>query len=243
MSSHTQLIIIPVVVGQAITRRCVDSALAQDIGDVEVLVIGNGCVDGTIQMLSAKYWNEPRVRVIAHAVMKSLNYIWNDAIGSAFISGAEHVLVINNDIVMRPDTYRLLVADGGLFVTGVSVGSMSETVRIDTSSRSPHPAFSCFLMREECWKRVGGFDEGFWAYASDLDMHLRMDKYGVDAYAIDVPFYHETSSTLRLVDNDTRDRLQKLADADRAYFKKKYGFAGGTDEYYAEFKKQKELAR
>lgn len=243
MSSRTQLIVVPVVVGQAITKRCIDSALAQDIGDVRVLVIGNGCADGTIQMLYARYWNEPCVQIIAHATMRSLNYVWNDAIGSAFISGHEHVLVINNDIVMRPDTFRLLVQDGGLFVTGVSVGSMTETAKVHVGSRSPHPAFSCFLIRRECWERVGEFDEAFWAYASDLDYHLRMDRLGIDAYAIDLPFYHETSSTLRLVDNAMRDMLQAQADADRAYFKRKYGFAGGTDEYYAEFKKQKEVTR
>ncbi len=233
-------VIVPVVCGPEMTRKCVDSALAQDVDDIEVLVVGNGCVDNTMQMVQARYWNDKRVRVIAHASMKSLNYVWNDAIESAFVEGLAYVLVINNDIVMRPDTFKLLRDDGGLFVTGVSVGRMEEIASVAPESRSPHPCFSCFLVRRECWDLVGGFDEAFWAYASDADYHLRMDRAGVDAYALNVPFYHETSSTLRLVDNDTRDRLQRKADEDRAYFKKKYGFEVGSDEYYAAFSKQRD---
>jgi hypothetical protein len=106
----------------------------------------------------------------------------------------------------------------------------------DPTSKSPHPCFSCFLIRRECWKRVGPFDEDFWSYCSDADMHLRMDAAGIDAYALAVPFYHETSSTIKLVSNETRDWLQRCADQDREYFKQKWGCAVGSQEYYAKFR-------
>ena len=222
------------------TLRCIASALAQDIGDVDVLVIGNGCVDGTLEQVRARYWNDSRVRVHAYAEMISLNALWNVALAYGFLQGLPYVLVVNNDIVMRPDTMRLLVQDGGLFVTGVSVGTIAEMEdHANAGSRSPHPCFSCFLIREECWHRVGGFDETFWVYCSDNDYHLRMHKQGLTAWQLDIPFYHETSSTLRLVDNATRDMLQAKADADRAYFKQKHGFVSGGYEYEAMFKKER----
>lgn len=228
-------VVVPVVAGPQMTKRAIDSALAQDI-ETQVLVICNGAVSGLPQYLTARYWNNERVQIIAYATMRSLNAVWNFAIGQV-LARAPHVLVINNDVELRTDTYRLLAADGGTFVTGVSVGTREEMEQgVDTTSKRPHPDFSCFLIRRECWSRVGGFDEAFFAYASDADYHLRMDKAGVDAYSLAIPFYHERSSTIKLVSNELRDTLQARADADRLYFRRKYGFDVGSDQYYHSFR-------
>jgi len=234
------IVIVPVVVDRLLTRRAVNSALGQDIGDVEVWIVGNGAVDGLVEYLRGVYWSDARVKISAYPAMRSLNWLWNAWITLAFALGHEHVLVINNDIFMRTDTYRLLVDDGGLFVTGVSVDTVDGVASADPTSKSPHPCFSCFLIRRECWELTGKFDDKFWAYASDADYHLRMEAAGVNAYALAVPFFHETSATIRKVDNDTRDRLQALADADREMFKVKWGFAVGSDEYYSKFKSARE---
>lgn len=228
------IVVIPVVVGRHMTERAVRSALVQDIGDVRVVVIGNGCVDGTVEHIRAKFWGDARVIIIAHS-MRSLNWVWNRAIEHAMNNGEQYVLIINNDVELRTDTYRLLVDDGGLFVTGVSVGDAVECTTADPSSRSPHPDFSCFLIRKECWQRVGRFDERFFAYCSDLGYHLRMHRAGVEAYSIAVPFYHERSSTIRLASNELRDELQRRADHDRVLFKEKWGVAAGSPEYMAMF--------
>lgn len=233
------IVIVPVVCGPQMSQRCVNSLLAQDIGDVQVQIIGNGAIDGTVQVLTARYWNEPRVEIAAFAGMRSLHTIWNRWIERALEHEA-YVMVVNNDVVLRPDTYRLLRDDGGLFVTGVSVGRMEEIATCDPTSKRPHPDFSCFLIRRECWERVGRFDEDLFAYAGDASYHLMMDRAGVDAVSLAVPFYHERSSTIRLVHNDLRDWLQKRADEDRETFKRKYGFAVGSDEYYAQFKRARE---
>src|SRR5262249_43706642 len=102
--SQMNIVLIPVVVERLINRRAINSGLGQDVGDVEVWVVGNGARDGLIEYLRGVYWSEPRVRIAAYASMRSLNRLWNDWIGLAFVQGAEHVLVINNDIFMRTDT-------------------------------------------------------------------------------------------------------------------------------------------
>lgn len=230
---------VPVVCGAQMSRRCVDSLLAQDCGDMRVVIVGNGAIDGVVQVLQARYWNEPRVEIMAYAGMRSLHMIWNERI-ERVLAQEPYVLVCNNDTVLRPDTFRLLRDDGGLFVTGVSVGTREEMERCDAKEKRPHPDFSCFLIRKECWERVGRFDADLFAYCGDGDYHLRMDRAGVDACSLAVPFYHERSSTIRLVHNDLRDWLQQRADEDRETFKRKYGFAVGSDEYYACFRKSRD---
>ena len=103
--------------------------------------------------------------------------------------------------------------------------------------RRPHPDFSCFLMREHVWRTVGPFDEDFWAFCGDNSYHLRMERAGIRAVSIDVPFYHVASGTLKSVDAEQRDRICKLADADRATFERKYGFSVTGPEYAAQFKR------
>ena len=125
-------------------------------------------------------------------------------------------------------------------MTGVSVGRREEMERCDPREKQSHPDFSCFLIRRECWLRVGKFDEEMFAYCSDGDYHLRMDREGIDACSLAVPFYHERSSTIRHASNDLRDWLQQRADEDRETFKRKYGFAVGSDEYYAAFRSARE---
>ena len=134
-------VIVPVVVDRLLTRRAVNSALGQDIGDVEVWIVGNGAVDGLVEYLRGVYWADARVKISAYPAMRSLNWLWNAWITLAFALGHEHVLVINNDIFMRTDTYRLLVDDGGLFVTGVSVDTVDGVASADPTNKSPHPCF------------------------------------------------------------------------------------------------------
>lgn len=230
------LVIVPVVVGATMTRRAIESALTQDI-NTHVFAIDNGSRDcGPMLRSFGK-----RISLVTFPEPRSLNWVWNMALDTAFDSlRLDHALVINNDVVLRSDTYRLLLADGGEFVTGVSVSTMGAIAHANPTSKSPHPSFSCFLMRERVWRTVGKFDERYWAYASDGDYHLRMDRAGIDACAIDVPFYHEVSGTLKLLDSRTRNLFVKRADDDRETFCKTYGFSVGSDEYYRAFRSARE---
>lgn len=235
-----KLVVVPCVNNPFLTKRCVESVLTQDIGDIHLLAIDNGSTDGVGAYLRT-LTHDGRVTLIAHSKMVNLNRIWNDALRLAFDSlRLDYALVINNDVILRTDTMRSLVEDGGLFVTGVSVGSMTQTQEKNVSSRSPHPSFSCFLIRKECWQRVGQFDEDFFAYCSDADYHLRMDAAGIDAYAIALPFYHEVSSTIRHASNEDRDWLQAQAEQDRCLFARKWHCAVGSPEYYAKFRAPRE---
>lgn len=206
------------------------------------MAIDNASADGTGPWLRSLIgYGQRNIMVQTHLRPHSLNRVWNESLRLAFHSlKLDYALVINNDLQLRPDTYRLLVADGGPFVTGVSVSDEKLLRSTDASSKSPHPSFSCFLIRREVWERVGEFDEDYWAWASDGDYHLRMERAGIKAYALAVPFLHEVSGTIKHADNATREALQKRSDDDRAMFIKKWGFSIGSKQYYEQFSDAKE---
>src|SRR5258706_1924293 len=164
------LVIVPCVNNLAATKRCIQSCLDQDItGGVNIVAIDNASADGTGPWLRSLIgYGQRNIMVQSHLRPHSLNRVWNESLRLAFHSlKLDYALVINNDLQLRPDTYRLLVADGGAFVTGVSVSDEKLMHGADPTSKSPHPSFSCFLIRRSTWERVGEFDEDYWAYCSD----------------------------------------------------------------------------
>src|SRR5690348_14774835 len=85
-----------------LTKLAVKSALAQDV-PCDVFVIDNCSLDGTRDWLKTK-----PVAVAHYSVQKSLAFCWNRGLQTFWKIGARQVLVINNDVVLRPDTYRML---------------------------------------------------------------------------------------------------------------------------------------
>ena len=102
-------------------------------------------------------------------------------------------------------------------------------------ARRPHPDFSCFLIRRQVWETVGAFDESMRIYCSDGSYHVRMHQAGIDAYCLDVPFFHYASGTLKNVSVDDKERILEQASRDREAFAAKWGCAMGTPDYYKLF--------
>lgn len=220
------------------TRNCIRSLRAQDV-PVHILAIDNGSSDGCSALLRSLAG--PDLTLVTHAKRQDLNRVWNWALDLAFNSmQLDYALVVNNDTVLREDTYRLLRDDGSLFVTAVGQSDPVEgTVRLPLEelqlTRRPHPDFSCFLIRRECWERVGKFDECFHAYCADGSYHLRMHRAGIGAWSLPIPFQHIASGTIKNASNALRDQINREAEEDRATFERMYGFAVGSDAYYREF--------
>lgn len=244
-------IIVPVRNGLEYTRAALPTFFAQDIGDIAVLFIDNDSTDGTGEFLRAQegvlYHHQNPALSVAASWNKALQFLFEDGHGAP-----PYVLVVNNDVELRPDTYRQLVADGGLFVTAVGHQDRSAINPImlfgsgkdqrpvkpywtppDPGNKRPHPDMSCFLMRRECWERVGQFDEQFsTAYCEDLDYDLRMRQSGITAMALELPFYHVKSGTLKSASPEEKGAIMKHAEENRAKFKAKWGVGAGSPEYY-----------
>lgn len=218
-----------------LTRQAVTTAITQELVSF-LMIYDDGSTDGTIEYLrslSLPEWYGAR-----YYQAQGVSKLWNQGLSYLFSSpGIDRVLVINNDVKLRPDTIRVLSEDGSPFVAAVGVNQPGQFPGgTPTRVRRPHPDFSCFLLRRECWERVGKFDESMKIYCSDLDYHIRMHRAGIEAVSIDLPFWHHVSATLKLAEPDEHMRICRQADLDRVAFRAKWGVAAGSPEYYDLFK-------
>lgn len=218
-----------------LTKKCVESVLAQDV-PVELLVYDNASTDGTSQWLPD---NTAGSRFMAwrSCVNSGVSAGWNWGLSYLFRMGAPHVLVTNNDTILAPWTYRMLLAYDAPFVTGVSFEKMDEVMKErEPSPLTPGPDFSCFLIRRDAWDKVGPFDERMVHYYSDNDWHVRAHRAGVPLMNSHVKFYHERSSTLKRSAPAVQAAIQLQADRDRQVFYDTYGCHTWTPDYQDLFK-------
>lgn len=217
-----------------LTKKTIASALAQDI-PVDVIVVNNASTDGTAQWLQQK-----PVAVIHTQEQWSLAKCWNVALRSLWKAGWDRALVVNNDVVLRRDTARLLQEHGGEFVTCVSVsredqlGALGDrTIETLREGQRERPDFSCFLIRKSVTDKVGWFREDCWpAFLEDNFFHKKMHDGGVMALCLDLPFLHFGSSTIKNADESERFKIQRGAQKNRDKFKSIYGCLPGDCEKY-----------
>lgn len=208
-----------------LTQRAVESVLKQDI-PIVLCVMNDASTDDTSSYLNSL----PEVYAVHYPSSLGVSKLWNIGLSAAFDEDVEHVLVLNNDIELPPHFYRILIESNEGFISGVSM-SAREQMKEYTMEKRPHPDFSAFMIRKEVWDTVGRFNEEMVMYASDNDMHIRMHQNGIRAWGMNLPFYHERSSTIKLASDEDRERMQKQADADREVFKSKYGFYPWDEAY------------
>lgn len=227
-------ILCPVRAGAEMTRAAIDSFYAQDIGQIAVALIDNSD-DNLCDEYLEKY---STIAVMKRAAPSSVAESWNRGLRVIFGAyGVDYVLVCNNDVELRPDTYRLLLADGGGLVTAVSCIDRSGVEgEPRPNDKRPHPDFGCFLIRKDVFAKVGDFDEGFkGAYCEDNDYHLRAHQAGVDAHCIGLPFYHRVSGTKKVAP-ELAASIDAQADQNRERFRAKWNCLPGDDRYYEYFK-------
>jgi GT2 family glycosyltransferase len=230
-------IIVPVRNGLHLTRKAIKTFKAQDIaGGVDIIVIDNASSDGTSEYLQTQH----DIAVMHFNPPLSVAASWNRALQWVFHAGAEYAVCANNDVEARPDTYRHLVADGGGFVTAVGTRDPEKIkppyIDPDPAKKRRHPDYSFFMIRREVYEHVGEFDEAFLiAYCEDADYHVRLHRAGIHAEALELPFLHHGAQTIRYADPGEVRKIQIQADKNREYFRKKYGFAVGSPEYYESF--------
>lgn len=235
-------VIIPTLNCCLLTMKCIDSVMNQDI-PVDILVVDNGSTDeNLLAYLRAMNGYEDGQRsfeAIFFGENRGVSKAWNVGLASYFNTGlADHALVLNNDLEVPPQFYRLLLEQNELFITGVNVGTPNgdpywkhREPNPEMAYKSPHPDFSAFLIRRQCWELVGSFDENMVLYAQDCDYHVRMHQNRVWAGSINVEYYHYASGTVKQASDESMNSIVRQADLDRDEFKKKYGCEIGKPEY------------
>lgn len=218
----------------ALTQRCVASVRKQDV-PTRVYVRDNGSTDGTQEWLSSQLgfdlgWS-------GSAVNEGVSKGWNDGLDYLFGHlDYDHVLVVGNDTILAPWTLSALLSCNLPFVTGFDIGMEPLPEKPDIFPITPHPDFSCFLIRRDCWEKVGRFNEAMKHYASDCQFHVRAHRLGVPLMKASVPYNHERSSTMRLASQEERNEIAMQANADREVFRSIYGVIPGQAGYDQLFK-------
>jgi GT2 family glycosyltransferase len=216
-----------------LTKLCVDSIWRQNV-PVQICIYDNGSTDGTVLWAD----EEPEIDLTAMPDNKGVSIGWNTVLSRLFDEGESHVLVLNNDAILPSWFLSELLSYDAPFVTGVAIDKQP-VAKPERMPLNPHPDFSAFLIKRDCWMKVGSFDERMKIYSSDCDYHIRAHRLGVPLWKANVPYYHVNSQTLKRATPEDRAIIEAQANADRAVFKSIYGCLPGTAEYEALFKEGK----
>jgi glycosyltransferase involved in cell wall biosynthesis len=87
-----------------IVRRCIDSCLAQEFRDFEIVVVDDGSSDSTAAALAEAY-DDPRLRVVSHEVNRGIN---PSRYTGATSARGEWVVVIDSDDELLPGALERL---------------------------------------------------------------------------------------------------------------------------------------
>ena len=221
-----------------LTKRALASAMAQDIGNLEIYFVNNGSNDGMREWLNTLPLKGENWNLYIHhhdqnySPIRIANSMYAKILG---LLKRPYVLSIPNDVVLHPSTYReLLKWPRGLVCA-------SDNGRNDLPD--PLPAVEAVsectpvavgLLRRWFYDALiakDGYylDENYFHYASDCDLALRMAACGLRGLQISLPYWHFGSATHKLPEIHLESC--RRADSDRAYFKRKWGFACDSLEY------------
>jgi len=161
---------------------------------------------------------------------QSVAKAWNDGIDKAIEVGADYIIVINNDILMRRDAVDKLVAFAEAHPDFVmwTMGTLPDPFNMENEpldeNWSEHPCFSAYMVRNDFFTHVGKFDENiFPAYFEDSDMHARLALANKKAVIYGGSrMFHFGSRTIN-VDEDFKEEMPKFFNENAAYFVRKWG--------------------
>lgn len=228
-----------------LTVEALESLLAQDIGQMDVLLIDNGSTyKGTwehFEMIRAMYLGDGDEYVHhVHAVRnkenaspvkmvnRALNYLWKQ--------GHEKVFAIPNDVIVPSNAYRLMNEwPRGLVCASATEERDFPRVEATEAVNECTPAAVAVIRKwfHDALVAKDGYylDEEFFHYASDMDFAIRMRACGLCGIQLSLPYFHQCSSSWRMLPHADGKKITDQADLDRVYFEKKWGFGVSSEEY------------
>ncbi len=183
-------------------KSCLESLRGQSGVEFEVIVVDNGSIDGSAEMVYSEWTGsrEFHVRLIRNRRNRGFCAATNQGIAA---SRGEYVALLNNDaeagpgwlralqgaVAERPDVgmaaSKILVYEDPrridkaghlIFPDGQNRGRGSgeiDTGQYDHMEETLWPDGCAALYRKSMLEQIGGFDEDFFAYADDAELGLR----------------------------------------------------------------------
>jgi GT2 family glycosyltransferase len=234
-------VVVPVYNRWDLTESCLRQLGKQTV-PATVIVCDNGSTDGTREHLRTSF---PQVRVVEMGANLGFPVACNRG---AHAGSGEFVVLVNNDVICRPDFLERLVAP----LLDERVGSVAALLlkpgeeTIESFGLTVDPTFAGFprlrdlpveaireeqpvllgpsgaagAYRRQAWEEVGGLDEGVFSYAEDVDIALRLRAAGWSSAAVsDAVAVHIGSASA-----SRRSAWQRYQGGfARGYFLRRYG--------------------
>lgn len=183
-------------------RRCLESLGQTDYVNLDLLVVENGSRPAERDAAAAVLAEHPRARVLAFEENRGFTGGCNAALADLFARACDHVLLLNQDTVVTPDAFHALVRAarenpgagpiGPRVVDewpGAPTASAGERywaavawlpralLRVRAVRQRSYPVGGvtgcAFLLSRSLYDRLGGFDDGYFAYYEEVDYCLR----------------------------------------------------------------------
>ena len=233
-------IVIPNYNGKHFLENCLSAVFAQDIENMEVIVVDNGSTDGSQEYLDTY----PGVRVLK----LDKNYGFCGAVNTGIkAADSEYVILLNNDTEVEPDFSKELLtaiqADDKIFSCSSKMVQYHDRARMDDAGDyycalgwafgrgkgglvenydTPVNIFaSCAgaaIYRKKMLESLGYFDENHFAYLEDIDVGYRARIHGYrNVYAPKAVVYHVGSGFSGSAHNSFKVKLSSRNSVYLAY--------------------------
>lgn len=206
-------IVIPNYNGKHFLKDCLKSVFAQDIDNLEVIVVDNGSTDGSLEYLSTY----PEVRTIA----LDRNYGFCGAVNRGIRAAqSDYVILLNNDTEVdksfAKELLNMIKSDEKIFSCSSKMVQFHDRTRMDDGGdyycalgwafargkgdpvKNYHEPVNVFaacagaaIYRKKVLESLGYFDEKHFAYLEDIDIGYRARIHGYrNVYAPKAFVYH-----------------------------------------------------
>ena len=171
-------------------RPCLESIVRfTDLSDAEVLVVANGCTDGTkeyVESLGKPFkliWVEEQL-----GFTKATNLGFKQAIG-------DYVVLLNNDTILLNQKFNAWLEMLKLpFLTNPSVGLTGVLELLCQHTKEKFFVFFCAMISQEVFASVGYLDEVFSpGSGEDIDFCIRIRNAGFKVVSADTSTYYPGS--------------------------------------------------
>jgi GT2 family glycosyltransferase len=206
--------IIPHHRGRRLLARCLQSLVASDGVELDVVIVANACQEALPEVVETS----ARIHVVASA--RALGFSTANNVGTAWarehLGDPDYVFFVNNDTIVEPETLRRLVdaleadsgraiagprlmiwgADGVLNSLGLNVTRTGEAwdegIGRPVAEFEPLPATrsvlavtgAAMMIGTDVFDRLGGWEGLYAFYFEDIDLCLRARSHGLDVVVV-----------------------------------------------------------
>jgi GT2 family glycosyltransferase len=184
--------------GRHLLGECLESLLAQHVAGLEIILVDNGSLDGSAELVRERY---PEVRVVS--LPENRGFAAGNNAGIQIATG-KYIALLNNDTRVDPSWMKNLLAEAeddprsvGMWASKIltydnpdiidNVGLLmypdglgrgkgrleKDEGQYDQTGEAFFPSGCAGFYRREMLDEIGLLDEEFFAYADDVDLGLR----------------------------------------------------------------------